>query len=51
LDLFGHAQGGRVYVEMMQQLTPADRVVALRELLGGTRTEGNVSDFDERSGG
>jgi ATP-dependent Clp protease ATP-binding subunit ClpA len=29
----GEAQGGRVYIEMMQQLSPEDRAIALRELL------------------
>jgi hypothetical protein len=34
---FGEAQGGGIYVEMMQQLDPEDKAVALRELI--TRKE------------
>jgi len=45
--LFGQAQGGRIYVEMMQQLTPEDRAVALRELLAGTGPEGRAEDPDD----
>jgi hypothetical protein len=40
--LFGEAQGGRMYVGMMQQLTPEDRTVALRELF--TRKEPETKD-------
>jgi hypothetical protein len=43
---FGEAQGGRMYVDMMQQLTPEDRAVALRGLLNREQPEAESRDSD-----
>lgn len=40
----GEAQGARIFVEMMQQLSPQDRAVAMRELIAGRAVQPNEAN-------